>query len=146
MANWDVFGNAGVNSPYILITPYSGTYFGYVRAGAENVWQTLERTFTDAVSGSVLTGVVGFYDTDSDPNNDEGKLLSRVSISQGGAETVVKSWSAADGGAHGFRGWESFTVIVPGDGEVTIKIQVRNIADSSFSSAVVLDHINVCFL
>jgi hypothetical protein len=141
---WVASGKAGVSTNYSGIVPFSGNYFGYVIADTVNVWQMLERNFTNGHPGAHIYGRVGFYDADYFPYLDEGQLMGQVSFNQGGDVTVIKSWTAATAGSSIFRGWESFDAVVPSDGEVTIRVRVRNIGDLSFSSAVVLDHISVC--
>ena len=68
-----------------------------------------------------MYGMVGFIDA-----GDSSWAKEEVSLQQGELVTEIKSWTAANNVYPNFCGWESFNAIVPSDGEVAIRVKVRN--------------------
>lgn len=129
-AGWAVSGDAGATTAIGGFTAANGSWFGFVRSGGQNIYQTLTQVVS-LTAGQVVKGKVGFSTTDYNPFNDDGFF----SING----TNIFAASVASVGDFGSTGWLDWSFAAPTAGNYTLQLGVRNINDGGVPSFAVLD-------
>lgn len=129
-AGWTVSGDAGATTAIGGFTATSGSWFGYVQSGTQDVYQTLTQVVS-LTAGQILKGKVGFSTTDYNPFNDDGFF----SING----TNIFAASVGTAGDYGSTGWVDWSFTAPTAGSYTLQLGVRNQLDGTVPSVAVLD-------